>query len=69
MLKNNKTKKGKIGSEVTIHRRRKTNKLNILPNTEDQIPKSDIARCSNPSGLLSLIYWLIVSPMNCFFLN
>jgi len=50
MLKNNKIKKSKIGSEVTIHRRGKTNGLNILPTTDDQKPTSQMARVSNPGG-------------------
>jgi len=39
-LKNNKIKKSEIGSEGTIHRRQKTNKLN----------NSKMARASNPGG-------------------
>jgi len=53
MLKNNKIKKSKIGSEVTILRRGKGNGLNILPNTDDQIPNSKMARVSNPGGAIS----------------
>jgi len=52
MLKNNKIKKSKIGSKVTIHRRQKSNGLNILPTTDDQTPTTQMARVSNPGGAI-----------------
>ncbi|MBU0760185.1 MAG: hypothetical protein KJ600_00870 [Nanoarchaeota archaeon] len=52
MLKSNKTKKRNSGSEVTIHRRGKNNRLNILPNTDDLTPNSKMARISNPGGAI-----------------
>ena len=47
-LKNNKIKKRKIGSEVTIHRRGKRNGLNILLTTDDLSPTPHISRVTNP---------------------
>ncbi len=52
MLKNNKTKKKEIGSEVTIHRRGKSKGLNIFPTTDDQIPTPHISRVTNPGGAI-----------------
>jgi len=52
MLKIQKIKKGEIGSEVTFYRRGKTNGLNVLPTTDDQIPNSQMARVSNPGGAM-----------------
>ncbi|MEA3248614.1 MAG: hypothetical protein U9Q73_02820 [Nanoarchaeota archaeon] len=52
MLKNNKIKKRKIGSEVTIHRRGKCNGLNISPTPDDQKPTSQIGSGSNPGGAI-----------------
>jgi len=52
MLKNNRIKKSEIGSKVTIHRREKNIGLNILPNTDDQTPTTQVARCPNPGGAI-----------------
>jgi len=54
MLKNKKIKKSEIGSKVTIHRRGKSNGLNISPTTDDQNPTSQMARVSNPGGAIPL---------------
>jgi len=52
MLKNNKIKKSRIGSEITIHRRGKRNGLNIPPTTDDQLPTPHVSRVSNPGGAI-----------------
>ena len=52
MLKNNKIKKSEFGSKVTIHRRQKSNGLTILPNTDNQSPKTEIGSGSNPGGAI-----------------
>ena len=52
MLKNNKTKKSKTGSEVTKHRRQNKKLVNGSPNTDDQKSKTQIAQCSNPGGAI-----------------
>jgi len=40
-LKNNKIKRDKKGSEITFYRRQKSNRIKVLPTTDDQslIPK------------------------------
>lgn len=54
LIKNQKIKKSEIGSDITIHRRGKSNGLTILPNTYDQIPKSPSLLRANPGGLFIL---------------
>ncbi len=55
MLKNNKIKKSEFGSEVAIHRRLKTDGLNISPTTDDLKPKSVLGLRTNPGGAISPI--------------
>jgi len=52
MLKNNKIKKGEIGSKVTIQQRGKCDRLSILPNTDDQTPKPAVKLRENPGGAI-----------------
>ena len=51
-LKNNKIKKSEIGSEVTISRRLKANRLNISPTSLDQAPTYPQMLRANPGGAI-----------------
>lgn len=53
-LKNTKIKKSEFGSKVTIHHRGKRNGLNIFPTTDDQKPKTKMARVSNPGRAIEV---------------
>jgi len=55
MLKNNKIRKREFSLEVTIHCRGKYKGLNILPNTDDQKPKSTVRLREDPGGAIHKI--------------
>ncbi|MEN8123390.1 MAG: hypothetical protein ABFS35_23840, partial [Bacteroidota bacterium] len=52
MIKENKIKKAKIGSNITISRRLKKDKLNIFPTTDDQKPTPLLSSSKNPGGAI-----------------
>lgn len=55
LIKNNKIKKRNLGSEITIHRRGKSDELTNSPNTDVQIPKARQKLRANPGGAINLI--------------
>ena len=55
MLKNNKIKKREIGSNVTIHRRLKTNRINNVPTSLDLTPTSLQMLRANPGGAIKYL--------------